>query len=180
MNSKLKKDAQNTGDKGFTIIEMVSYIALIGIILTVLFNMILLSFKTNSTILSWSKVNSDTHSSLERMTYEIINAQYVYLPTSNFSTSPGGQLSLVTKNELAVNEQKAYLDFYMENDTLFLKKDGLEPVALTSADVVVSDLEFSYHQNGERESITIDLTIKSARVGASEVEIHILNTIALR
>jgi len=180
MNLKSKKYAQGKEDKGFTIIEMVVYIALISIILTVLFNMISLTFKTNNMILSWSKVNSDTHSSLERMTYEITNAQYVYLPTSNFSISPGGQLSLVTESGLTANEQKAYMDFYMENDTLFLKKDGLDPVALTSSDVVVSDLEFSYHQNGNRESVTIDLTIKSAKVDMSEAEIHTVSTITLR
>lgn len=180
MNSMLKRVNTNIKNNGFTIIEMVVYIALVSILLTVLFNVISFTFKSNNRLVAWSKVNSDTHSAIDRMTYEITNSQYIYLPTSNFSTTPDGQLSIVTEVNLSTNEQKAYIDFYLENGTIFLKKDGQSPVALTSADVSVSSLEFFYHKNGVRESVTIDLTINSAKSDMSDVSTHTINTIALR
>ncbi len=180
MNSRFKKNKQNIENKGFTIIEMVVYIALFGLILTVLFNMITMAFQTNNRIIASAKVNSDTHGALERMTYEIINSHHIYLPTSNFDTSPDGQLSIVSQIELVDNEQETFLDFYLENDTLFLKKEGHVPVALTSADVLVSNLKFSYHQNGNRESVSIEITINSAKNGMSDVKIHTISTSTLR
>lgn len=166
-------------EKGFTLIEMVVYVALIGVIFIVLLNIIFFIMRANNKIIALSRISSNAHSAMERMTYEIVNSQNVYLPTSNFSSSDA-QLSLATEVGASPNEEIAFIDFYVENNTLFLKKEGLSPMALTSSDVLVSDMEFLYYKNDLRESVTIDMTVNPRNSAMSDSTIHLINTVALR
>jgi type II secretory pathway pseudopilin PulG len=176
-----KKIKNKNKENGFTLIEMTVYVALIGVIFIVLFEIIFFIMKANNKIIALSKISSDAHNAMERMTYEIINSQYIYLPTSSFSSSDA-QLSLATAIGASANEQITFVDFYVENSTLFLKKEGvgLNPIALTSSDVLVSDLEFSYYKNDSRESVTIDMVVSPKNNAMSDSEIHLINTVTLR
>ncbi len=166
-------------EEGFTLIEMIVYVALVGIIFIVLFNIIFFIIKANNKIIALSRVNSNAHSAMERMTYEIINSNYVYLPTSNFSSN-NAQMSLATKVGASSNEEITFIDFYVENNTIFLKEEGLGSIAITSQDVLVSDMEFLYYKNDSRESITIDMIIQAKNSAVSDSVIHLVNTVSLR
>lgn len=176
---------------GFTLIEMVIYVALVGIVSVVLFNIIFFIIRVNNKITALSIASSNAHSAMERMTYEISNSKYVYLPTSNFAIygndpSKGNQLSLVTEMDITTNEDVTFVDFYLENGTIFLKKESsdptisISPVALVSSDVFVSKMEFSYCKNGSRESVTIDMTVQAKNSAISDSTINLANTVALR
>jgi len=176
---------------GFTLIEMIIYTALVGIISVVLFGITFFVIRANNKITALSKVSSNAHSAMERMTYEIANSKYIYFPTSNFvnynsDLSEGNQLSLVTEIGASANEDVTFVDFYLENDTLFLKKEGsvpmtpIAPIALVSSDVLVSGMEFSYYKNGSRESVTIDMTVQAKNSAISDSTIHLINTVTLR
>lgn len=165
---------------GFTLIEMIVYVALVGIISIVLFNVTFFVIRANNKIIALSRVSSNAHSVMERMTYEITNSKYIYLPTSNFSLSDV-QLSLVTEVGASSNEDITFVDFYVEDSTLFLKEEGLDdPIALTSSDVLVSRMKFSYYKNDSRESVIVDMTIQAKNSAVSDSEIHLVNTVALR
>ncbi|MCK4891245.1 MAG: prepilin-type N-terminal cleavage/methylation domain-containing protein [Candidatus Pacebacteria bacterium] len=167
-------------EEGFTLIEMIVYVALVGIISIVLFNVTFFVIRANNKIIALSKVSSNANSVMERMTYEIVNSKYIYLPTSNFSSSDA-QLSLVTEVGASSNEDITFIDFYVEDGTLFLKEEGLDdPIALTSSDVLVSDMEFLYYKNDSRESVTVDMTIQAKNSAMSDSIIHLVNTVALR
>jgi type II secretory pathway pseudopilin PulG len=174
-----KKIKLNNKQEGFALIEMVVYVALIGVIFVVLFEIIFFIMRANNKIIALSRISSNAHSAMERMNYEIVNSQNIYLPTSNFSSS-SAQLSLATKIGASSNEKIVFVDFYIENNTLFLKKEGLNPIALTSSDVLVSDMEFSYYRNDLRESVAIDMTVNPKNSAMSDLEIHLINTVALR
>jgi len=161
------------------LIEMIVYAALIGVIFIVLFEIIFFIMRANNKIIALARISSNAHSAMERMTYEIVNSQYIYLPTSNFSSSDA-QLSLATEVDVSSNEEITFVDFYVENDALFLKKEGLSPIALTSSDVLVSNLEFLYYKNDLRESVTINMTVNPKNSAMSDSEIHLINTVALR
>ncbi len=167
-------------ESGFTLIEMIVYVALVGIISVVLFGVTFFVIRANNKIIALSKVSSNAHSVMERMTYEIANSKYIYLPTSNFSSSDA-QLSLVTEVGASSNEDITFVDFYVENGTLFLKEEILDdPVALTSSDVLVSGMKFSYYKNDLRESVTVDMIIQAKNSAMSDSTIHLVNTVALR
>lgn len=181
----IKDLSKKNNASGFTLVEMIVYVGLIGIISVVLFGAILFIVRANNKIMALSRVNSNAYSVMDRIKYEIENSNYIYIPTSNFvnynyDLSKGTQLSLVTKVGASLPESITFVDFYVENDTLFLKEEGLDPIALTSSDVLVSGLEFSYYKNDSRESVTIDITVKSRNSAVSDSAINLINTTALR
>ncbi len=163
---------------GFTLIEIIVYVALFGIVVSVVLDVIMFVYSTNKKTTSYMQVNSDALSAMERMTYEITGSQYIYLATSSFDNPSSGQLSLATEIYATANDDITYLDFYVDSNTLFLKKDGQDPVPLTSKNVSVSTFNVSYYKNGARESVKIDMTIQSLSNPSSEINLS--NTVALR
>ncbi|MFH0923332.1 MAG: type II secretion system protein [Candidatus Falkowbacteria bacterium] len=170
--------------KGYTLVEMLLYVALLGIITVVIVGVFFTISRTNSRIVSLIEINSNAYSAMERMAYETSNANNVYLPTSNFTNNydeaKAKQFSLATRQAVSANENIAYVDFYLENNTIFMKQDGANPVALTSSNVSVQSLDFYYYKNGERESVKIDFTVKPNNILNSEVKINLITVIALR
>lgn len=170
-------------NSGFTLIEMLVYVALFGVIMGMIFNMILLVYGMNKKITSYSVVTADAQSAMERIVYEVTNAEYLYLPTSNFANynydaSKSGQLSIATGKYATVNDDTSFMDFYAENGTLFLKMDGSDPVPLTSSNVTVSGFSLDYFKNGKRESVRINLSIETA--AQTPVSISLTNAVTIR
>ncbi|MFA6096787.1 MAG: prepilin-type N-terminal cleavage/methylation domain-containing protein [Candidatus Paceibacterota bacterium] len=168
---------------GFTLIEMVIYVALFGIIMGMIFNMILFVYGMNKRITSYSSVTADAHSAMERIVYEVTNSKYFYLPTSNFTNynyiaGKSGQLSIATEKYATVDDSISFMDFYVEGGTLFLNMDGFDPVPLTSSNVTVFDFDLDYFKNGQRESVRISLKARSA--SEPTIMIDLINTATIR
>ena len=188
MNNILNKTRKSKNSFGFSLIEMIIYVALTGIISVFIYGIILSIYCNNKRIINLTKINSNAYSMMERVRYEIENSSYVYLPTSNvanyadyYDSTKTGQLSLATKIGILVPEDDiTFIDFYLEDGVIFLKKEELAPVALTSSDVSVSNLSFSYYENGRRESVTVGFTIESKDSSISNSSINLISTIALR
>ncbi len=188
MNNILDKTRKSKNSLGFSLIEMIIYVALVGIITVFIYGIILSIYCNNKRIISLTKINSNAYSMMERVRYEIENSSYVYLPTSNivnyddyYNSTETSQLSLATKIDILTPEDDiAFIDFYLENGVVFLKKEESEPIALTSSDVSVSNLSFSYYENGWRESVTVGFTIESKDSSISNSSINLISTIALR
>lgn len=182
--AQLKKNIKNK--KGFTLIEMLIYIALLGVITVVIVGVFFVISRTNSRITTLIEINSNATSVMERISYEISNADNIYFPTSNFFNTTAydslkpAQFSLVTKQGAAVNERSVYVDFYVKNNTIFMKQDGVNPVALTSKNVSVQNVNFYYFKNGNRESVRVDFTVKSSNILNAESKIDLSTVIALR
>ncbi len=159
--------------RGFTLVEIVIYVALFGIIVSVILNVILFIFTMNKKIASYSQVNSDALSAMERMVYEVANSEYVYDATSNAT-----QLSIATGSYATANDSITFIDFYVEGGTLFMKQDGSVPVPLTSSNVSVSALNYSYYENGSKDSVSIDLSMQS--IANPNSSINLKNTVTIR
>lgn len=164
---------------------MLVYVAILGIIMVMISGVFLTISRTNSRAASFVEINSNAYSAMERMAYEISNAQNIYLPTSNFmnynyDNAKAKQFSLATRQAVSANESTAYIDFYLQNNTIFMKQDGVAPIALTSENVQVESLEFNYYKNDTRESVRIDFTVKPDNALNSGVKIDLSTVIALR
>lgn len=171
--------------KGYTLVEMLLYVALLGVITVVIVGIFLVISRMNSRIVSLTETNSNAYSAMERMVYEVSNAENIYLPTSNFVNynydgAKATQFSLVTRQAVSVNETDAYIDFYLENNTIFMKQDGASPIALTSANVSVQSMDLYYYKNDTRESVKIDFTVKSNNILNLETKIDLSTVIVLR
>lgn len=177
------KKIEEKNNSGFTLVEMLIYVALFGLIVGMIFNMMLLVYGMNKKITSYSGVTADAQSAMERIVYEVTNAEYFYLPTSNFANynyvaSKSGQLSIATEKYATANDSIIFMDFYVESGTLFLKMDGYDPVPLTSSNVNVSGFSLDYFKNGKRESVRINLVAQSAI--QPSVSINLVNSVAIR
>jgi len=180
---KQNMSLREKSSSGFTLIEMMVYVALFGVIMGMIFNMILLVYGMNRKIASYSVVTADAQSAMERIVYEVTNAEYFYLPTSNFANynydaSKSGQLSIATGKYATAHDSISFIDFYVENGTLFLKMEGTDPVPLTSSNVTVSGFTLDYFKNGKRESVRISLAVQTA--AQPPVSINLTNAVTIR
>src|SRR3989344_4652146 len=92
------------------------------------------------------------------MTHEIREAESIYIPTSIFGSHPG-QLSLETSKYLPTDEKNTYIDFYLSDGKLCLKKEAQNPICLTSERVEVKNLIFRQVLADQIPSIEVDLGV---------------------
>jgi prepilin-type N-terminal cleavage/methylation domain-containing protein len=141
--------------RGFTLTELIVYIAIFVILITTvtLFAMAFIKTTTKSRIKK--EVASGAYSAMKTMVYEIKRANSIYTPTSVFDSHPG-QLSLETSQELPEGEQTTYIDFYLDSDRLYLKRESQNPQLLISKNLKVTNLEFEYLASASRITLTLE------------------------
>lgn len=128
--------------KGFTLTEVLVYVAVLTIIFSAVVSLFLGISRSNVRAKVIRETLNNSKRAMEIMTYEIREAKSIYTPTSDFSPSTG-QLSLETAKYLLEGENTSYIDFYLCEKRLCLKKEGQDPVALTSDRVEINHLQFS-------------------------------------
>lgn len=135
--------ASNGVRRGFTLLETVVYIALLTIVTTFLASFILdLSRSFNKARIK-ADVASQARRALELITKEIKEAKSVYTPTSYFGT--GGsqrQLSLETLYNIPTGENSTFVDFYLDNQKIYQKRENQAAESITSDRVKITNLTF--------------------------------------
>lgn len=145
--------------KGFTLVEMLIYIAVLSTIVLAVSSFFLWVVNLNSKVKAMREVSDNAGRIIEILTLEIKEAKSIYTPTSVFSTSTG-QLSLETTKYLPAGETQTYIDFFLCQKRLCLKKEEQDPVALTSDNVEVKAMEFNQVATTSTiPSIRINLTV---------------------
>lgn len=153
MNSK-------TSPNGFTLLEMLIYIAVISLVIGAVGAMLLWSVRSQAKMKMISEVSWQGERALAVMTKEIREAAGVYTPTSVFGVHPG-QLSLQTAGSVPPGENFGYIDFFLCGTRLCLKRESQNPIALTSDSVVVDNLVFSLvSATADFASVQIALTLR--------------------
>lgn len=125
---------------GFTLVSALVYVALLAVILTVLTSFLvrIIGFNTQGK-LAGEVLDSANHA-LSVVAQEVQHAQDIYDPTSIFDTHPG-QLSLVTAWNSPNDEAATYVDFYIDDDRLYIKREGQTAELLTAAGVRVTNFQ---------------------------------------
>lgn len=117
--------------KGFTLIEILVYVAVLAIITSASFSLILWAIHSNSKIKAMGETLYNARRAMEIMTYEIKKAKSI----SSSSTA----IHLCLENDFTT-------EFYLCGTTsnILCQKKGLEdPIFLTSDKVEVNNLEFT-------------------------------------
>ncbi|OHA70234.1 MAG: hypothetical protein A3F15_01775 [Candidatus Wildermuthbacteria bacterium RIFCSPHIGHO2_12_FULL_40_12] len=146
-------------NKGFTLIEILVYIAILAIIFFVIVSFLIWSIRANAKAKVMNEVLNNVKRAMEIISYEIREASSIYDPTSAFGLHPG-QLSLETVHYLPSGEESAFVDFYLCGTQLCFKKESQEPIALTLDSVEVERLVFTKVVVNDASSIQVDLTVK--------------------
>jgi Tfp pilus assembly protein PilV len=168
--------------RGFTLIEIMVYAAVLVVLVLVIFSFLAWAIKSNAKTKAMRETLGNARRAMEIISYEIKGAESIYTPTSIFDSNPG-QLSLKTTRYLPDGEEASYIDFYLCDDRLCLKKESENQIALTSEMVKVSDLVFSRIISGENSSVQIDLKVdynNSTNKPEYQSSINIESVVSLR
>lgn len=125
---------------GFTLMEILVYIAVLAVIISAVLVFLSWAIKSNNKVRVMAEVSDNANRAMESMIYEIREAKSIYLPTSTST-----QLSLETGHSLPAGETSAFIDFFLcgaEKTALCLKKESEDAMAITSDRVEISYLEF--------------------------------------
>jgi hypothetical protein len=127
------------------------------------------------------EVNDSARLSLERITKEIQESSSIYAPTSVFQAA-FSQISLISAIDPTAEHTTTYVDIYVDNGRLYLKREGAEPLALTSDRVKVSQFRAEHIvQSLGRDAIKITFSVDYNTTDARLAESATLHsTIELR
>lgn len=144
--------------RGFTLLEVLVYIAILVIVVLVISSFLIWAIRANTRNRVMAETLDNARRAIEIITHEIKETESIYEPTSTFDSHPG-QLSLKTKGHLPTGENSTYIDFYICDSYLCLKKESQDPISLTSGRVEVKNLIFTKIISGEIPSVQIDLRV---------------------
>lgn len=145
--------------KGFSLIEMIIYAAILSILTIVTIN------ATFSTIRSFAEfkvsrdLNSSAFSLLERLTREIRLAHGIDFPQSSLNVNPG-RLTLLTKDAV---DADTTVEFYVENNALKIKEGGVATGSLTSSSTAVTNFTVRSLLSANSSAIKAELGLTAAR-----------------
>ena len=164
---------------GFTLTEVLVYVAVLSIIISAVSGFLIWTVRSNTKAKVMRETQDNARRAMEIMTYEIKEAKSVYTPTTT-----SNQLCLETTHNLPEGEKTTYIDFYLCEDRLCLKKESQSPIALTSDRVKVSNLVFTQIATASPiPSIQIDLQINyksPANRPEYQAELNLKSTASLR
>ena len=156
-NVKCEAPSSKLRGGGFSLIEMLIYVALAGIITAVLTSFVTANIKAYDKAQARQNVFYNVNGALRLIIDEIKYAKSIYTPTATLA-SDAGQLSLETLLNPPTGENIAYVDFYVDNGRIYEKREGQAASALTSERVFIERLRF---------------TMRSAAAGKDSIDVEI-------
>jgi len=124
---------------GFTLIELIVYIAVLAVIGGAVASLFLWTVQAHTKSRVVQETTTGAQLALDTVLREVREAESLYLPTSTAT-----QVSVKTANFTPVLEDTAFVDFFLCEDRLCMKKEGQSPVALTPDSIEVASLLFTY------------------------------------
>ena len=136
---------------GFSLLEAVVYTGISSIVLLTVVSYVFWMDESESKSKASRETSENAKYAMEILGYEIRGATSIYTP----ATTPT-QLSLETKQHLPEGETFSFVDFYICEDRLCMKKDGTAPVFLTSESIHIENLSFEIlGGDTENDSVTV-------------------------
>lgn len=162
---------------GFTLVEMVIYIAILSVIVVLVISSVLAMSKSLSSINTSRKINNFAETSLERLVREIRFAGSVDTLGSTFGVNPG-ILKLNTIDP--ASESPTTVEFYIDGTDLMIKEgagvaEDITPSSLSITNLIFYDIVVP----GISESIKIEIEVNGESLFGNKVE-KFYNTAVLK
>lgn len=162
--------------KGFTLVEMIIYIAFFALLSTLAVEATLVVMKSFYTLRLTQSVNQSATVALERLSRDTRNAYDFDAGQSTFGTSPG-RLTLKTKDAAGANTT---IEFYVDAaNQLRLNEGGVDKGALVTKSVTVTNLVFRSINTTNSKAIKIEATLRDSRATTIQT-VKFYDTIVLR
>ncbi|KND48027.1 MAG: hypothetical protein AB201_00295 [Parcubacteria bacterium C7867-006] len=140
---------------GYTLVEMVIYVAVMSIVFLLIVNTVLSFTKSYKGIYVLRIVDGSAVDAMERMTREIRGATSVDTVNSTFGSNPG-VLTLVSVSSSNSTTTK----FYLDNGVLKVDINGVYSGPLSGVGVSVDSLIFTKLDSGISTAIKIDMIVR--------------------
>jgi type II secretory pathway component PulJ len=150
---------------GFTLVEVTIYVALFAVISIFLLQGLILLGTAYRRLQAERDVVASMRSAVETLGREVKSARGIYTATSIFGSATSSQLSLEVPTAALTNETTYFVDFYVDNGRLYIKREGETAFAITSESVVVSEFNVNRVLSGSREAAQITMRISSRSLG---------------
>lgn len=161
---------------GFTLVEMIIYIAFFAVLSVVTVNATIMVMKSFYSLRITQNISQSATTALERMSREIRNAYDIDTVNSTFGTSPG-RLTLSTKDNFGANTT---VEFYVNaGNQLNMKIGTVDQGALMTKSVTITNLVFYLITNINSKSIKIEMTLRDSRADITKT-VKFYDTIVLR
>jgi prepilin-type N-terminal cleavage/methylation domain-containing protein len=147
-----------TKQRGFSMVEMLIYLALLASVTVFLLNGISAITKSYADIRLAKAVTASASDALQRIVYEVRQASSFDLAGSTFSSHPG-VLSLVSTSADGATTTVA---FSVNSGILRVSRGGVDEGPLTLSGASVTNFTLALLQNGVSNGVRITLTLQSA------------------
>lgn len=171
----LKNDMHDRRNAGFSLIEVVLYVAFFIMISTMSMTALFQTVKAFSSLRVSRDIDDSAVKIMERMTRDIKSSVSVDLSGSTFNVSPG-RLTLST---MSASGTPLTIEYYVLSSALHIKENGVDKGALMSSKTNVDSLVFHRINSGTTVGIKIDLHLSSTRGTVGDV-VDFYNTSVLR
>ena len=167
---------QHSTRRGFTLVEMIIYIAFFAVLSVLAVNATIMVMKSFYTLRLNQSVNQSATVALERLSREIRNAYDIDTANSTLGSSPG-RLTLNTKDSVGANTT---MEFYMDaSSQLRLKEGGVEKGALVTKSVTLTNLVFLSISMTNSKAVKVEMTLHDSRATTTQA-VKFYDTIVLR
>lgn len=147
--------------EGFSLIETVVYVGLLGIISVFIINSLIQVISTYQHARVQREVLSNARLIMETLTKKIAYSQEIYAPTSRFNSNTG-QMSLITPLDIPTQHTTAYFDIWTDGNRLLMREEGRATTTLSSATVQITQFRLGrIFQGLGREAVQITLGVSS-------------------
>ena len=174
---KKKFFKKNKFTAGLSLAEVLIYISAFAILSLVIISFVFWANRLNAKTKAIEETLDSAKYALRLMTFEIKNSKSIYLPTTDT-----GQISLETTRYLSQGEQSSYIDFFLCDQALCLKKEGQAPIVLTSDKVIVKNLSFNVIGTDPASvQISIKVDYKNSAISSGyQASVDLNSTVSLR
>ncbi len=143
--------------KGFSLVEMIIYITILSFMLVVIVSILVTINKAGRGIKAAREIQDSGSLSLERIVREARQAINVSSASSTLGTSPG----VLALNSTDSNGVAEAVQFYLQNNAIHLKINGVDKGALTRSDASVTNLVFTLITTTHSQAVRTQMTIES-------------------
>ncbi|HCC04764.1 TPA: hypothetical protein DEP58_00480 [Patescibacteria group bacterium] len=157
----MKINFKNKTRAGFSLVEMIVYIALLTIFTSGLVFVVVSLFESKTHLTAREELAYTSTITLEKITREIRRSQSVDLFTSTIGFHPG-KLTLEPEDTSAQP-----VTIYAQGGRVFLQEGSSTPSPLSSASVFVSNLVFTHMSNPTSDGVLVELTAEKNSRGAT-------------
>lgn len=130
-------------ERGFSLIEAIIYSGLLALVVSFVIYFTLNIFNAYNKAIAQSEVMANIQFAMDTIMEELRFAKNIYTPTSAFNQN-NGQLSVETRQNPPFGETAGFVDFYLDNGRIYMKREGQTEIPITSNQTKINKLRFTY------------------------------------